>query len=174
MIRRPPRSTRTDTLFPYTTLFRSALAGGQRGHAEAQLGDGDGRQVQRLERLRVDPPDDAVFGRSAQRLRNHVRIDQDHSKFTGSRGVLSRTCSKTADSSSVSLARLPILASREPNFRRPSGLTASSRMARTSAFVLRPCTAAGTRRARSTASGKCGRAHAWSPVPNAHIESRLL
>src|SRR3546814_1093938 len=27
MIRRPPRSTRTDTLFPYTTLFRSA------GHA---------------------------------------------------------------------------------------------------------------------------------------------
>src|SRR3546814_16575983 len=30
MIRRPPRSTRTDTLFPYTTLFRSA----ERGAAE--------------------------------------------------------------------------------------------------------------------------------------------
>src|SRR3546814_6415499 len=27
MIRRPPRSTRTDTLFPYTTLFRSAAIG---------------------------------------------------------------------------------------------------------------------------------------------------
>src|SRR3546814_8680540 len=27
MIRRPPRSTRTDTLFPYTTLFRSILGG---------------------------------------------------------------------------------------------------------------------------------------------------
>src|SRR3546814_3529238 len=26
MLRRPPRSTRTDTLFPYTTLFRSILA----------------------------------------------------------------------------------------------------------------------------------------------------
>src|SRR3546814_1934703 len=26
MLRRPPRSTRTDTLFPYTTLFRSHLA----------------------------------------------------------------------------------------------------------------------------------------------------
>src|SRR3546814_7818599 len=26
MMRRPPRSTRTDTLFPYTTLFRSHLA----------------------------------------------------------------------------------------------------------------------------------------------------
>src|SRR3546814_7730310 len=28
MIRRPPRSTRTDTLFPYTTLFRSVSRGG--------------------------------------------------------------------------------------------------------------------------------------------------
>src|SRR3546814_1663851 len=28
MIRRPPRSTRTDTLFPYTTLFRSVLKTG--------------------------------------------------------------------------------------------------------------------------------------------------
>src|SRR3546814_20336179 len=27
MIRRPPRSTRTDTLFPYTTLFRSHVRG---------------------------------------------------------------------------------------------------------------------------------------------------
>src|SRR3546814_980579 len=34
MIRRPPRSTRTDTLFPYTTLFRSySLEGGQAGLA---------------------------------------------------------------------------------------------------------------------------------------------
>src|SRR3546814_11040335 len=32
MIRRPPRSTRTDTLFPYTTLFRST---GQSGNARA-------------------------------------------------------------------------------------------------------------------------------------------
>src|SRR3546814_6293474 len=30
MIRRPPRSTRTDTLFPYTTLFRSRLTAGAR------------------------------------------------------------------------------------------------------------------------------------------------
>src|SRR3546814_6274730 len=33
MIRRPPRSTRTDTLFPYTTLFRSWLKRAQRPHA---------------------------------------------------------------------------------------------------------------------------------------------
>src|SRR3546814_19182913 len=34
MIRRPPRSTRTDTLFPYTTLFRSAvrISGGVAGN----------------------------------------------------------------------------------------------------------------------------------------------
>src|SRR3546814_8081282 len=35
MIRRPPRSTRTDTLFPYTTLFRSRAPGRvHRGRAE--------------------------------------------------------------------------------------------------------------------------------------------
>src|SRR3546814_15101307 len=33
MIRRPPRSTRTDTLFPYTTLFRSLLGEFHRGEA---------------------------------------------------------------------------------------------------------------------------------------------
>src|SRR3546814_13364747 len=31
MIRRPPRSTRTDTLFPYTTLFRSGVLGVNQG-----------------------------------------------------------------------------------------------------------------------------------------------
>src|SRR3546814_18025401 len=34
MRRRPPRSTRTDTLFPYTTLFRSA----EGHHAQARIG----------------------------------------------------------------------------------------------------------------------------------------
>src|SRR3546814_3032302 len=41
MIRRPPRSTRTDTLFPYTTLFRSRLQPigdiGQRRYASGFL-----------------------------------------------------------------------------------------------------------------------------------------
>src|SRR3546814_12284281 len=36
MIRRPPRSTRTDTLFPYTTLFRS----GFELEAQAKIADG--------------------------------------------------------------------------------------------------------------------------------------
>src|SRR3546814_14680199 len=34
MIRRPPRSTRTDTLFPYTTLFRSLWADQQRANEQ--------------------------------------------------------------------------------------------------------------------------------------------
>src|SRR3546814_8513612 len=35
MIRRPPRSTRTDTLFPYTTLFRSICLTVGRAHCRA-------------------------------------------------------------------------------------------------------------------------------------------
>src|SRR3546814_6872935 len=34
MIRRPPRSTRTDTLFPYTTLFRSFMAPAGRARSD--------------------------------------------------------------------------------------------------------------------------------------------
>src|SRR3546814_6464269 len=59
MIRRPPRSTRTDTLFPYTTLFRSlrgrlrarAEPGGATGRARPVL-SADGRVGPRTGRLR--------------------------------------------------------------------------------------------------------------------------
>src|SRR3546814_8133386 len=37
MIRRPPRSTRTDTLFPYTTLFRSQVHAGSESQALPQI-----------------------------------------------------------------------------------------------------------------------------------------
>src|SRR3546814_3016427 len=47
MIRRPPRSTRTDTLFPYTTLFRSSLKSARVGdddlEAAIMLDAGEGR-----------------------------------------------------------------------------------------------------------------------------------
>src|SRR3546814_2973664 len=47
MIRRPPRSTRTDTLFPYTTLFRSGF------HRHAKTGSARLRAIHRYdERIR--------------------------------------------------------------------------------------------------------------------------
>src|SRR3546814_14482163 len=48
MIRRPPRSTRTDTLFPYTTLFRSFAAVKAQGPVAAT----DVREQQRIDPLR--------------------------------------------------------------------------------------------------------------------------
>src|SRR3546814_7423724 len=56
MIRRPPRSTRTDTLFPYTTLFRSALhrfstarfAGCRKGEGQRDQSEEIARPVPRL------------------------------------------------------------------------------------------------------------------------------
>src|SRR3546814_5224399 len=54
MIRRPPRSTRTDTLFPYTTLFRSL----------AQFGEEAGDQADAL-RLRFATDQDGSFARTA-------------------------------------------------------------------------------------------------------------
>src|SRR3546814_17619963 len=41
MIRRPPRSTRTDTLFPYTTLFRSSFILGAIALKQTGTGIGD-------------------------------------------------------------------------------------------------------------------------------------
>src|SRR3546814_8458880 len=51
MIRRQPRSTRTDTLFPYTTLFRS---------------EGEGQLALRLRRC-IDAPDHQMFAARSER-----------------------------------------------------------------------------------------------------------
>src|SRR3546814_4545120 len=83
MIRRPPRSTRTDTLFPYTTLFRSVHQprpavprpdpGGQHRPDEG------GRQVRAPPRLQVldvchvvDPPGDHPLDRRPGRSEEHT------------------------------------------------------------------------------------------------------
>src|SRR3546814_4817938 len=81
MIRRPPRSTRTDTLFPYTTLFRSPArrcrrGGGERCHRRLPAagraparGGGRGVAVARLRPYRLrhrhlqrPPPEDLAGG----------------------------------------------------------------------------------------------------------------
>src|SRR3546814_4984226 len=59
MIRRPPRSTRTDTLFPYTTLFRS-WARVQRIAQRAQHEAGDSYKDQQQKSVVVGPADNRV------------------------------------------------------------------------------------------------------------------
>src|SRR3546814_3890291 len=78
MIRRPPRSTRTDTLFPYTTLFRSA---GERlffiSAALLGLGMGPMQAASRTLVARLSPPDMVgefygIFSLSGRRSEEHT------------------------------------------------------------------------------------------------------
>src|SRR3546814_11237651 len=74
MIRRPPRSTRTDTLFPYTTLFRSAVALGNGGE-HTLVGDlAVGRQVEGVDRALggVAVVQRAVVGAERRHVGHHV------------------------------------------------------------------------------------------------------
>src|SRR3546814_1067680 len=59
MIRRPPRSTRTDTLFPYTTLFRSADL---RAHPRVRTQSKLGQIVQGSDPLSDGPNDECTVG----------------------------------------------------------------------------------------------------------------
>src|SRR3546814_1307964 len=81
MIRRPPRSTRTDTLFPYTTLFRSG-AGGVLLNAIADVQNRLFRYLQdRVLHLDVEEID----GRreAGQRPRLDHRADRPGGRFFG-------------------------------------------------------------------------------------------
>src|SRR3546814_14001765 len=65
MIRRPPRSTRTDTLFPYTTLFRSQVPSELHAGGRPGVGGRLNEQLRpvRLHRLQHPGPDLAHSGR---------------------------------------------------------------------------------------------------------------
>src|SRR3546814_16242702 len=92
MIRRPPRSTRTDTLFPYTTLFRSQESGGTdrehdgarpvEGDAVALLGLGKHEQAeeQPAERERQLGDEDSAPPEALDE--RTVGYDTDHSSYT--------------------------------------------------------------------------------------------
>src|SRR3546814_11707510 len=85
MIRRPPRSTRTDTLFPYTTLFRSRLAparryavarsGGLLDHSDVALGAVVLEQLAHLGLFLVGSRIGRGSDRIAQAFRDHHPID---------------------------------------------------------------------------------------------------
>src|SRR3546814_13252337 len=64
MIRRPPRSTRTDTLFPYTTLFRSHR------HALMPMGPGDKRRDDSCAYGAVEKPPPAMCESGGDEHRN--------------------------------------------------------------------------------------------------------
>src|SRR3546814_19585043 len=77
MIRRPPRSTRTDTLFPYTTLFRShALANLDRKAQRLQVGGAGATDV-------MEPPWHqlnrvTLFSRSVRLFVSQFLEDRQH------------------------------------------------------------------------------------------------
>src|SRR3546814_8791979 len=82
MIRRPPRSTRTDTLFPYTTLFRShnrsAADGRARAGSTAQGGRSPGTtRGHHSSHSRRRLPD-AVHRGGGLRVRFHERRSEEH------------------------------------------------------------------------------------------------
>src|SRR3546814_14209039 len=68
MIRRPPRSTRTDTLFPYTTLFRSRL----RRQVHGLHGDGLHRRHRRGRAQDRRPPEGG--GLMVQSLKSRLTL----------------------------------------------------------------------------------------------------
>src|SRR3546814_2320328 len=62
MIRRPPSSTRTDTLFPYTTLFRSRAARAEQDDRRAGETDGGAGQIPAVGPHALDDPQPAQRG----------------------------------------------------------------------------------------------------------------
>src|SRR3546814_4420158 len=93
MIRRPPRSTRTDTLFPYTTLFRSGLIGDLRAgeqHRPAEESDERKTDDEQAPAAR-DRQDAAEKARAAVEHRRHDdtaedqqdRLDENDAKKIG-------------------------------------------------------------------------------------------
>src|SRR3546814_11354533 len=97
MIRRPPRSTRTDTLFPYTTLFRSFdhIAGiGERDAYQVDLVAGDDPA-----RYDGDLVHGVIFGSLAgaarfepPRVRETVHGDENRSEQRRVGKACGRTC----------------------------------------------------------------------------------
>src|SRR3546814_969168 len=74
MIRRPPRSTRTDTLFPYTTLFRSVRDGVLYGRGAADMKGSVAAFVVALERFVARHPGHPRSEEHTSELQSLMRI----------------------------------------------------------------------------------------------------
>src|SRR3546814_3208532 len=102
MIRRPPRSTRTDTLFPYTTLFRSESVVGLpvAGHIDADfLSHRLDRRAARRHRL-ADDDGDHVHDR-AVRSEEHTSELQSLMRTSYAVFCLKKKKKQTADTQST-------------------------------------------------------------------------
>src|SRR3546814_16742564 len=81
--RRPPRSTRTDTLFPYTTLFRSAhpavqhVAGRDRDGIAEQVGE-QGRHAEKGRRYPVTRNPERGHEAADHADRKSTRLNSSH------------------------------------------------------------------------------------------------
>src|SRR3546814_16137251 len=82
MIRRPPRSTRTDTLFPYTTLFRSLL----KPEPSPRYPD---RMIGRLHGVGFPPAYEAEVA-SLRHFDGHIRRHRKYSALYGARAMPKR------------------------------------------------------------------------------------
>src|SRR3546814_8567205 len=74
-IRRPPGSTRTDTLFPYTTLFRSTDQSAQRLNGQ-KLVDGMGAGIAVLHQPRITIEHTVAEDTEAERHRVYAAFDK--------------------------------------------------------------------------------------------------
>src|SRR3546814_15333857 len=90
MIRRPPRSTRTDTLFPYTTLFRSprkvlafAIARFGEGVDLPALPDGDLRDDMRRGTKTIKPETSPIAGGTPRTTADQARAKKWRRLFIG-------------------------------------------------------------------------------------------
>src|SRR3546814_1989964 len=79
MIRRPPRSTRTDTLFPYTTLFRSYVLGDE---ADRRICYSPGKNVVESRDKPVDMPGCNNHGRHEMQDITSARLEMDEDVVT--------------------------------------------------------------------------------------------
>src|SRR3546814_18655864 len=80
MIRRPPRSTRTDTLFPYTTLFRSWLLSPARAETYA-TGHGDIRRFTLADGSLVTLDTDSRVEVVIDRSKRHALLRRGRARF---------------------------------------------------------------------------------------------
>src|SRR3546814_948410 len=95
MLRRPPVSTRTDTLFPYTTLFRSACSARSRNN-----------RPQSCAPTSCPEPDRSPPAHNPATPRNRRASDRRHGRRTRRAGGHSSTCSTRSEEHTSELQSL--------------------------------------------------------------------